>query len=177
VDIGSGCGLNVLALLGAGYDHVVAMDQDVHVALLTENISAYMPSSTRCSVVECDWVDPKDSFAQIKRIVADNNDGVEYPDVIVCSECLYASASAEPLLQAIDVLSGIVTEILVCNQYRSAMEKFLYFVRSRSTMRRQYRIEVLFDFYSIFTVLTTYIFLANRVEYSCDDSRLRNKKG
>jgi hypothetical protein len=132
----------------------------VHVPLLKDNLDRFMNSSTgRFLIVDCDWSDPQESYTKIRGLIAENNNGIEYPTTIVCSECLYSSASAEPLLEAIDALSGLATEILVCNQHRSALEKFLSCVRSRTNVQRQYRIEVLFSYYEIYIGDDIYLLL------------------
>lgn len=159
VDIGSGCGLNVLALLASGFSHVIATDREVHAPLLKDNLDMFVNSSARrFSIVDCDWSNPRDSYTKIRSLIAENNNGIEYPTTIVCSECLYTSASAEPLLEAIDALSGLTTEILVCNQHRSALERFLSCIRYRKSFQRQYRVEVLFYFYDIYSGNRIYLF-------------------
>jgi hypothetical protein len=106
VDIGAGCGLNVIALLSSGYSHVVATEssEHQHLDLLRDNISSFIstfhPESQAdeyCSIVPCDWSNPESGIERIRDCVSEKrfpssvnlseSSGISpYPSLIVCSE-------------------------------------------------------------------------------------------
>jgi len=54
---------------------------------------------------------------------------LRYPDLILLSDCLYASTSVMPLLRILKVLSGQGSRVLLCNEMRSSLDTFFSFSR------------------------------------------------
>lgn len=116
VDLGSGCGLAAMALVCAGYD-TIATDKACVMELLTENLNNFQsalrlrtkgdstPPGSVKGILELDWNLQEVSNAEclvgtIKGLL-DYCHGL-YPDLVVCSDCLYSSASVTPLLDVLD---------------------------------------------------------------------------
>lgn len=113
VDLGAGCGLTSLALQALGAQ-VIATDREVMMRLLQANFTG----QTECF----DWA----SHAQeMPAALLD-------ADLIVCSDCLYASSAVVPLLSTLSALctnSGKQMTVLLANELRTALEEFLYLLR------------------------------------------------
>ena len=71
--------------------------------------------------------------------------GHSYADVIVCSDCLYASSSAEALVMTLESLCGPDTIVYLCNQLRSALDEFLSCIRKSSYYTRGQSIKGTWD--------------------------------
>jgi hypothetical protein len=147
VDLGAGCGLTSLALHRKGFN-VIATDKNLLLPLLTKNVSEYLKVLPDCltqlDIVEFEWG---------KLLSAADSPSLIGPDFIVCSDCLYSSASIEPLIETLEFVSIIVPEcdiphthshfcvlqligsraqVLLVNEMRTALEEFLYLSRRRT---------------------------------------------
>lgn len=117
VDLGSGCGLAAMALVCAGYD-TIATDKACVMGLLTENLNNFqaavrqhtksdsLATGSVKGILELDWnlqeeVSDAACLAGTIKGLLDHCHG-EYPDLVVCSDCLYSSASVTPLLDVLD---------------------------------------------------------------------------
>ena len=81
-------------------------------------------------VVNVDWAHLDESKINISNSLL--HQGHLYPDVIVCSDCLYASSSAEALVATLENRCGPNTIVYVCNQLRSVLDEFLSYTRKSS---------------------------------------------
>lgn len=124
--LGAGCGLTSMALWSKGF-HVISSDVLTILPILKENIDLFTGSSDkdmhnpRMSVVPFHW--SSDAVSQMKSEVlcmrsdlatstqsSTTEDGAtavvdkadREVDLIVCSDCLYASFSVAPLVDAIN---------------------------------------------------------------------------
>lgn len=118
VDVGAGCGLTSMALALAGYD-VIATDKACLLPLLEMNLAAFR--SEACShsvelgivkVAQLEWTkrDSGSGGAAEERESGRGSEDVRRvrelcsgrPNLVVCSDCLYSSASVEPLLEVLE---------------------------------------------------------------------------
>ena len=133
IDLGSGCGLAAMALVCAGYD-TIATDKACVMDLLTENLNSFQTALRQYTVrsdgvtamkgesqrsfgsltgiLELDWnrqevVDSACVAGTIKGLM-DHCHG-EYPDLVICSDCLYSSASVTPLLDVLDQVRQLLS--------------------------------------------------------------------
>jgi hypothetical protein len=91
---GAGCGLTSMALHAAGFQ-VTTTDKVSLLSILQQNISNYLHASgsveetNTIAVKPLDW-DNESTFLPM------------HPSIIVCSDCLYNSATVTPLLNVLE---------------------------------------------------------------------------
>jgi hypothetical protein len=88
-----------MALSLKGYD-VIATDKAIILDLLKENVGIFsdkFQSSIKGKIIvkQLDWV-------QVDNEVTESVLSGVYPDLILCSDCLYSSASVMPLLSVLE---------------------------------------------------------------------------
>ncbi len=102
---GAGCGLAALALHCAGFE-VVATDKSVTLELLRSNVDSWLRLCGEervppISVQELDWLSAG-AATSASEVEWQNLLGGRVPDLLVCSDCVYSSASVEPLLAVLE---------------------------------------------------------------------------
>ncbi|CAM9588829.1 unnamed protein product [Ectocarpus fasciculatus] len=127
LELGSGVGLVAMTAALLGWEFV-GTDKADALPLLELNVKRCVSSTKRtCAgtvdVVEYDW------GTDAKRLVegrksSGRGDGNSY-DIVICADCVYASASVEPLLASLCQVCGDKTVVLVTNELRSAFDEFL----------------------------------------------------
>ena len=108
--LGAGCGLTSIALWLAGYD-VIATDKEYSLPLLRENIEYNLARHQQQSmnekneelgtiqVYEYDWNELRGPSEQLRLAIGGEENRV---DLVVLSDCVYATTSIQPLLDALD---------------------------------------------------------------------------
>ena len=166
IDLGAGCGLTTMTLLLTGFNVVATDKEcsidiltenlsnfkkglNKFLALTLDSGDSmgcfcmnYLDSIARggkhnlgqSEVVNVDWTQLDASKANITNSLP--HQAHSYPDVIVCSDCLYTSSSAEALALSLENICGPDTIVYICNQLRSALDEFLSYVRKSSYYTR-----------------------------------------
>lgn len=113
----------------------VATDRDVNVPLMRKNFAQLRTDAALVSAEELDWFDVErcaakpDSYAMrqlLSSILAPfqhdggSNGALVYPDLLVCTDCVYNPGLHSALLRTMDVLCGPQTVIWVVIQLREA---------------------------------------------------------
>lgn len=157
IDIGAGCGLTSMILSMLKYS-IIATDKDLLLPLLQHNLSNFnsvIPTPTHeesqrpsVEVDSLDWVCVDQVFytpggpSEEKEalLVGENIEKMREkitrwkgrkPELLVCSDCLYSSASVEPLISVLEQLATSETVIVVANEMRTALDEFTYLIRRR----------------------------------------------
>lgn len=142
IELGAGCGLTAMSLMMQGYD-VIATDRPQSLDIMTDNISRfrtdYYASDAYRDVAAClpdahlidfDWTDVNRPHKLLEVI------GGRVVQLIVCSDCLYSSASVEPLYHSLLLLcTHSATDVLIVNECRSALDEFISMVRGRDVFK------------------------------------------
>ena len=171
IDLGAGCGLTTIALIMTGFKVIatdkecsidilnenlsnfksslndflsMTPDQDTEQNICRSYLHRIAANAAQdepelIDVVNVDWAHLDESKINISNSLL--HQGHLYPDVIVCSDCLYASSSAEALVATLENLCGPNTILYVCNQLRSVLDEFLSYTRKSSDYSRGYAIE------------------------------------
>lgn len=136
VELGAGCGLVSMALCLQGY-RVVATDKACVMDLLRQNINSFLQQiselgiTTRGTIVtaELNWDNTDDEemlTSELQSDLKDKNSLFEMPvDLVAMSDCLYATASIDPLLKVLCKISSRQTVLVLANEMRSALDSFM----------------------------------------------------
>lgn len=123
LELGSGCGLVAIALAIAGHD-VLATDKAAILPLLRRNTAQWSAIEVECF----DWYD----FASTGTSLKDDRAF----DLVVLSDCLYSSASVQPLISVLATIFARSrdTKFLLANEQRTALDEFLSAMRKHSLL-------------------------------------------
>jgi hypothetical protein len=143
----SGCGLVGLSLLIKNMD-VIVTDKDSMIEtlnynmkqLIEENNNDNFKINSSYEVASLDWSFFDDTYSDEKKSILKNSIiGDRCVDFIVCSDCLYNSASIRPLLNIINLFSNANTVLIIANELRSALDEFILLARHDDTYRRTFQ--------------------------------------
>jgi len=117
VDLGAGCGLTTMALACAGYD-VWSSDKAQLLPQLSSNIADFQQAFALAGrneigairSMELNWTAFDCNNTAGEETLAGLCGG--YPELLVCSDCLYSSSCIEPLLCVIEQV-GFIRSIFV----------------------------------------------------------------
>jgi len=147
LELGSGCGLVGLSLLIKNMD-VIVTDKDSMIEtlnynmkqLIEENNNDNFKINSSYEVASLDWSFFDDTYNDEKNSILKNSIiGDRCVDFIVCSDCLYNSASIRPLLNIINLFSNVNTVLIIANELRSALDEFILLARHDDTYRRTFQ--------------------------------------
>eukprot|EP01038_Epipyxis_sp_PR26KG_P005780 gene5780-7978_t len=151
IELGAGCGLASIVLSSLNY-HVISTDKENVMSILKSNIDRYMLSRSGIDhdtslnpiiTAEFDWFKMNEensdftnsnNRSQLMNKYIPNLDE-KYPDLIICSDCLYNSSSIFPLIDVLDLITGPNTIIVICNEMRTSFEEFTYLIRRKDNFR------------------------------------------
>ncbi|CAB1110416.1 unnamed protein product [Ectocarpus sp. CCAP 1310/34] len=127
LELGSGVGLVAMTAALLGWEFV-ASDKADALPLLELNVKRCVSSTKRtCAgtvdVMEYDWGTDAKRLLEGRKS-SGSGDGTSY-DLVICADCVYASASVEPLLASLCQVCGDNTVVLVTNELRSAFDEFV----------------------------------------------------
>ena len=175
IDLGAGCGLTTMTLLMTGFNVIATDKEpsiDIlskNLSNFKADLNRSLASTQHgehiieefymdylkyvatgggenlglSEVVNVDWTQLDISKANIENSMPFQ--GHSFADVIVCSDCLYTSSSAEALAVILENLCGPETIVYLCNQLRSALDEFLSYIRKSSYYTRGQSIEGTWD--------------------------------
>ena len=114
-----GCGLGVPGMVAArlGAKAVALTEQDSLIELLDRNVRGNFTPEVASTITSCEFFWSKDGAQQLRKDLVNG----DFFDVVVCCDCVYVPLYGDcwiQLLEAIDVLSGPDTDVLISLERR-----------------------------------------------------------